>query len=213
MGLSAYGLGFGVAKSRRMRVASAAEVSTMLKTASVASLVFLVIVGVATAQDKQQKKYDAPPPMTIDPNKQYTATIETEKGKIVLDLFPKEAPGTVNNFVFLARDGYYNGLIFHRVIPDFMIQGGDPTGTGAGGPGYTIKDEVKDNPHKHERGTLSMAKTQAPDSGGSQFFITHVPTPHLDGIHTVFGKVREGQDVVDKIAKGDVMKTITIEEK
>jgi peptidyl-prolyl cis-trans isomerase B (cyclophilin B) len=185
----------------------------MLKSALPVSFALLVIVSAALAQDKQQKKYDAPPPMTIDVNKTYTATIETDKGKIVLDLFPKEAPGTVNNFVFLARDGYYDGVIFHRVIPDFMIQGGDPTGTGKGGPGYTIKDEVKDNPHKHQRGSLSMAKTQAPDSGGSQFFITHVPTPHLDGLHTVFGQVREGQDVVDKIQKGDAMKKVTIEEK
>ena len=182
----------------------------------VASLALAASCGVAqtTQPAKSGKKhYDAPPPMRIDVNKQYSATIETDKGKIVLDLYAKEAPGTVNNFVFLARDGYYDGITFHRVIPNFMIQGGDPAGTGAGGPGYTIKDEVANNPHKHQRGTLSMAKTREPDSGGSQFFVTHVPTPHLDGIHTVFGQVREGQDVVDKIQKGDVMKTITIEEK
>ena len=186
----------------------------MLKNTLLGSFAVLLLLSAAVAQETQQKKkYDAPPPMKIDVNKSYAATIETDKGKIVLDLFAKDAPGTVNNFVFLARDGYYDGVIFHRVIPDFMIQGGDPTGTGRGGPGYTIKDEVKGNPHKHQRGTLSMAKTQEPDSGGSQFFITHVPTPHLDGLHTVFGQVREGQEVVDKIQKGDVMKKVTIEEK
>lgn len=158
------------------------------------------------------KHYDAPPPMTIDVAKKYTAIIETSKGNVILDLFAKDAPGTVNNFIFLAKDHYYDGIIFHRVISDFMIQGGDPTGTGAGGPGYTIKDEVENNPRMHVTGALSMAKTQVPDSGGSQFFITHVPAPHLDGLHTVFGQVREGQDVVNKIVKGDVIKTIKIEE-
>ena len=189
----------------------------MLKTALLGSFALLaLVISAAVAQDAQQpqkKKYDAPPPMTIDVNKSYAATIETDKGKIVIDLFAKDAPRTVNNFVFLARDGYYDGVTFHRVIPDFMIQGGDPTGTGRGGPGYKFEDELENNPRRHDKpGVLSMANA-GPNTNGSQFFITHVPTPHLDGRHTVFGQVREGQDVVDKIAKGDVMKKVTIEEK
>ena len=158
------------------------------------------------------KQYSAAPALTVDLKKNYSATIQTNRGSIVLDLFVKDAPVTVNNFVFLARDGFYNGVTFHRVIPDFMIQGGDPDGTGAGGPGYTIPDEVNGNPNKHGKGALSMAKRPAPNTGGSQFFITHTATPHLDGQHTVFGKVRSGQDVVDKIQKGDVIQSITIEE-
>ncbi len=180
---------------------------------SLALLWSAVAVAVA-AQEKQRKQYPAPPEMKIDPAKKYTATIETNKGNIVLDLFAKEAPMTVNNFVFLAREGFYDGVTFHRVIADFMIQGGDPTGTGAGGPGYTFDDEVDPakNPHKHDKpGILSMANA-GPGTNGSQFFITHRPTPHLDGKHTVFGQVREGQDVVDKIEQGDVIKTVTIEE-
>jgi peptidyl-prolyl cis-trans isomerase B (cyclophilin B) len=185
----------------------------MIKTVSIVSaFALLLAVGVAVGQVKQ-KQYDAPPPMKIDPNKSYTATVETDKGKIVIDLFAKDAPKTVNNFVFLARDGYYDGIAFHRVIPDFMIQGGDPTGTGRGGPGYKFEDELDNNPRRHDKpGVLSMANS-GPNTNGSQFFITHVPTPHLDGKHTVFGNVREGQDVVNKIQKGDAIKTITIEEK
>src|SRR5205807_5091978 len=140
------------------------------------------------------KEYSAPPAMTIDPNKKYSATIDTSRGQIVCDLFAKEAPGTVNNFVFLAREGFYNGTTFHRVIADFMIQGGDPTGTGRGGPGYKFEDEVKSNPHKHKVGSLSMANA-GPNTNGSQFFITHIATDWLDGKHTVFGKVLKGQEV------------------
>ena len=186
----------------------------MIKTASIVSVfALLVAVEVVVAQDKQKKQYDAPPPMKIDPNKAYAATVDTDKGKIVIDLFPKEAPKTVNNFVFLAREGYYDGIVFHRVIPEFMIQGGDPTGTGRGGPGYKFEDELDNNPHRHDKpGVLSMANA-GPNTYGSKFFVTHVPTPHLDGKHTVFGNVREGQVVVNKIQKGDAIKTITIEEK
>ncbi len=155
--------------------------------------------------------FQAAPAMTIDVNKKYRATIETSKGNIVLDLYPKDAPKTVNNFVFLARQGFYDGLIFHRVIADFMIQGGDPTGSGRGGPGYRFEDEVKDNPLKHETGVISMANA-GPNTNGSQFFITHAPQPHLDGKHTVFGKVIQGQDVVNAIEQGAVIKTITITE-
>ncbi|MBP8251220.1 MAG: peptidylprolyl isomerase [Herpetosiphon sp.] len=149
--------------------------------------------------------------MSIDPNKQYAATIETSKGTIVIDLAANYAPKTVNNFVFLANNGFYDGLKFHRVISNFMIQGGDPTGTGAGGPGYKFEDEVRNNPLKHETGVLSMANA-GPNTNGSQFFITHSPQPHLNGKHTVFGKVREGQDVVNAIRQGDVMTKVTISE-
>lgn len=130
-------------------------------------------------------------------------------GDIVIDLFDKEAPGTVQNFVDLINKGFYNGLRFHRVIPGFVAQGGCPNGNGAGGPGYTIKDELIGNPHKHERGALSMAH-RGPNTGGSQFFIVYEPQPHLDGVHTVFGKVVEGMDVVDKINQGDIMETVEV---
>ena len=158
------------------------------------------------------KQYSSPPQMSIDANKSYTATFETSRGNIVVDLFPKEAPNTVSNFVFLARDGFYNGTKFHRVIPDFMVQGGDPEGTGRGGPGYKFADEFKGNPHKHQRGTLSMANA-GPGTNGSQFFITHVKTDWLDGKHTVFGQVRSGQEIVDSVKQGDVLKSVTIEER
>ena len=155
--------------------------------------------------------YTKAPELTIDSSVAYRATIETDKGKIEIDLFAGEAPLTVNNFVFLARDGYYDGLIFHRVIPNFMIQGGDPTGTGRGGPGYKFRDEVVDNPHRHGTGALSMANA-GPNTNGSQFFITHSPQTHLDGRHTVFGSVTSGQDVVDAIEQGDRMLSVTIHE-
>ncbi len=135
------------------------------------------------------------------------AVIETDKGNIELVLFEKDAPNTVKNFEKLANSGFYNGLKFHRVIPDFMIQGGCPKGTGTGGPGYTIKCEI--NIQKHGTGALSMAHA-GKDTGGSQFFITHSPQPHLDGKHTVFGKVEKGMDVVNKIKVGDVMRKVTV---
>jgi peptidyl-prolyl cis-trans isomerase B (cyclophilin B) len=158
------------------------------------------------------QRYSAPPPMSIDPNKSYTATFDTSKGKIVCDLFAKDAPQTVNNFVFLAREKFYDGLNFHRVIADFMIQGGCPEGRGTGGPGYKFGDEVANNPHKHGVGALSMANA-GPNTNGSQFFITHVETPWLNGKHTVFGQVREGQDIVNAVKQGDTINSITIEEK
>ncbi|NBB86930.1 MAG: peptidylprolyl isomerase, partial [Bacteroidetes bacterium] len=130
-------------------------------------------------------------------------------GTITLDLYPEHAPQTVNNFVFLAEEGFYDGVAFHRVIDNFMVQGGDPTGTGRGGPGYTFEDELDGNPLTHERGVLSMANA-GPNTNGSQFFITHAPQPHLDGRHTVFGKVTDGMDVVDSIAQGDTMQSVTI---
>ena len=157
------------------------------------------------------KQYDAAPSLTIDPARSYTATIETSRGAIVCDLFAADAPTTVNNFVFLARDGFYNGTVFHRVIPNFMIQGGDPTGTGRGGPGYKFRDETAGNPNRHRIGSLSMANS-GPNTNGSQFFITHAPQPHLDGKHTVFGQVRSGQEVVDSVQQGDTISSITITE-
>jgi peptidyl-prolyl cis-trans isomerase B (cyclophilin B) len=158
-----------------------------------------------------KKQYSAPPPMTIDLNKNYTATFKSARGEIVCELFPREAPKTVNNFVFLARERFYDGTVFHRVLADFMIQGGDPTGTGRGGPGYQFDDEVKNNPHKHQVGSLSMANA-GPNSNGSQFFITHVVTNWLDGKHTVFGKVLQGQEVVDAIQPSDQLTAVTITE-
>lgn len=139
------------------------------------------------------------------------AHILTEKGDIVLELFPDEAPGTVANFAKLAEAGFYDGLTFHRVIPHFVIQGGCPKGDGTGGPGYTIRCETDGNPHRHQRGSLSMAHAGR-DTGGSQFFICHEPQPHLDGVHTVFGQVREGMDVVDAIRPGDRMVRVTVSE-
>ena len=158
------------------------------------------------------KQWSMPPAMEIDPAKNYVATIETGKGAIVLELYPTYAPKTVNNFVFLSRQGFYDGLKFHRVISNFMIQGGDPLGTGTGGPGYKFEDEVRSNPLKHETGVISMANAGA-NTNGSQFFITHAPQPHLNGKHTVFGKVIEGQDVVNAIRQGDVIQNVTIVEK
>jgi len=159
----------------------------------------------------QQKQWDRPPAFAIDPEKSYRALIETERGTIELALYPQQAPQTVNNFVFLAREGFYDGVTFHRVIGNFMIQGGDPTGTGRGGPGYHFDDEIKGNPLQHETGVISMANA-GPHTNGSQFFITHAPQPHLDGNHTVFGKVTAGQNVVNAIRQGDKMIQVTIEE-
>jgi peptidyl-prolyl cis-trans isomerase B (cyclophilin B) len=155
--------------------------------------------------------YSTPPEMQIDPDTVYRATIETDRGVIELELYPQHAPKTVNNFVFLAQEGFYDGLSFHRVISNFMIQGGDPTGTGTGGPGYSFEDEVQDNPLTHETGVISMANS-GPNTNGSQFFITHSPQPHLNGKHTVFGKVVSGQDVVDAIRQGDRIIRIKIGE-
>ena len=140
--------------------------------------------------------------MTIDESKSYSATLKTNHGDINIDLFASKAPVTVNNFVFLARDGFYNGVIFHRVIQSLMIQGGDPTGTGRGGPGYQFQDEFDPSLVFDREGILAMANA-GPGTNGSQFFITHGPTAHLDGKHTVFGKVIEGMEFVDKIKRGD----------
>ena len=138
-----------------------------------------------------------------------TATFDTDRGPIKVELKPEAAPLTVANFVNLARRGFYDGLAFHRVIPDFMIQGGCPQGTGTGGPGYKFEDEAR-NGLTHQRGVLSMANA-GPDTNGSQFFITHLATPWLDGKHTVFGKVVDGMDAVDAVRQGDKIRTVTIE--
>ena len=137
--------------------------------------------------------------MTIDPENRYVAVMNTNKGAIVIELLAKEAPKTVNNFVFLARDGFYDGVIFHRVIKDFMIQGGDPRGTGTGGPGYSFEDEFDSSIVFDSPGLLAMANS-GPNTNGSQFFITVVPTPHLNNLHTIFGRVILGQDVADAIS-------------
>lgn len=157
-------------------------------------------------------QYSSPPEMQIDQSKDYTATIKTNRGDIVIDLHADKAPRTVNNFVVLARDGFYDGVKFHRVIDNFMVQGGDPTGTGRGGPGYKFADEFHPDLTHDGPGVLSMANA-GPNTNGSQFFITHVATDWLDGKHAVFGKVREGQEVVDSIRQGDVMEAVEIEEK
>ena len=166
------------------------------------------------------KQYRERPAMALEQGKAYVATLTMATGgEIVIDLFPAAAPETVNSFVFLAREGYHDGLTFHRVIPGFVAQSGDPSGTGSGGPGYTIPDEV--NEHTHEAGVIAMAKTAAPNSAGSQFYLTLAEIPHLNGGFTVFGKVCEGMDAVQAISArepgpglppGDAIKTISISE-
>jgi cyclophilin family peptidyl-prolyl cis-trans isomerase len=144
------------------------------------------------------QQWTKPPEIEIDPKKSYTATLKTDKGDIVIKLHADKVPRTVNNFVFLARQGFYNGTIFHRIIADFMVQGGDPTGTGMGGPGYRFNDEFHKDLRHDKPGVLSMANAGA-NTNGSQFFITHVPTPWLDNKHAVFGAVIAGMDVVNAI--------------
>jgi cyclophilin family peptidyl-prolyl cis-trans isomerase len=150
----------------------------------------------------QPKQWSTPPKMTIDPSKTYQAVFHTEKGDIAVQLYAEKVPNTVNNFVFLARNGFYDDTIFHRVIADFMAQGGDPTGTGRGGPGYRFADEFHPKLRHNQPGVLSMANA-GPNTNGSQFFITHVPTPWLDNKHSVFGQVIEGMDVLFSIPPRD----------
>ncbi|MBI2205575.1 MAG: peptidylprolyl isomerase [Candidatus Rokubacteria bacterium] len=138
-----------------------------------------------------------------------TVTLE-QGGEIRIEFFPEDAPETVENFVTLATKGFYDNLTFHRVVPGFVVQGGDPKGNGSGGPGHTIKAEF--NKNKHVRGSVAMARSAHPDSAGSQFYITYGPQPHLDGSYTVFGKVVSGMELVDKIQQGDRMKSVTIAE-
>jgi peptidylprolyl isomerase len=169
------------------------------------------------------KSWASAPAMSIDVNKQYTAHIDTVKGTVDVQLLPKAAPIAVNSFVFLARQHYFDGVTFHRVIPGFMAQGGDPTGTGGGGPGYTFDNEVSSGLTFDAAGVMAMANTGQPNSNGSQFFITYAPQPGLNGGYTIFGKVLSGMDVVQALTPrdptqnptftGDVIKTITIDEK
>ena len=175
-----------------------------------------------TAGESAITQYSSPPAMSIDSEKSYTATLKTNHGDVTIDLFAAEAPVTVNNFAFLARENFYDGVIFHRVIDGFMIQGGDPTGTGTGGPGYRFQDEIVSSLTFAEAGLLAMANA-GPGTNGSQFFITVTPTPHLNGNHTIFGKVTDGYDVVlaisqvntgprDKPADDVVIESISIAE-
>ncbi len=177
-----------------------------------------VAVGYAVIEYRDSD-HASPPPLTIDANKKYFATITMDIGEIKLELYPKEAPQTVNSFVFLSRKGFYDGVTFHRVVQGFVAQAGDPTGTGRGSPGYTIPDEV--NSHRFVDGSLGMAKTAAPNSAGSQWFIGFAPQASLDAGYTVFGQLVSGRDVLDKIKPrnpdtattlGTVINTITIEE-
>ena len=171
-------------------------------------------------QITDQQQWAKPPEMAIDSQKQYTAVIETDIGNITIQLFAEESPITVNNFVFLAQQGYYDGVTFHRVIHDFMVQGGDPTGSGAGGPGYMFEDEVNNGLSFDKPGLVAMANA-GPSTNGSQFFITHVPTPHLNGNHTIFGEVTGGMDTVFAIPERDpratgegvIMRKVTINNK
>ena len=199
---------------------------THLVSPIIAITSLLFAVGTAASPEaaiQDRKQWDRPPPIQIDPAKDYVATIKTNMGQIKVQLFAKDAPKTVNNFVFLAKNDFYDGTIFHRVINDFMIQGGDPTGTGSGGPGYKFEDETRGNPNKHVAFTLSMANA-GPNTNGSQFFITEGAARHLDGLHTVFGRVIEGKEVVQAISdvptgrnnrpdKDVLIEDVTIEEK
>jgi peptidyl-prolyl cis-trans isomerase B (cyclophilin B) len=166
---------------------------------------------IADLERTGQRRFSSPPERVIDPAKSYTARIQTDRGDIVLDLAAHDAPNTVNNFVYLSCVGYYDGLNFHRVIGNFMVQGGCPQGTGTGGPGYQFKDEFSPAWRHSGPGMLSMANA-GPNTNGSQFFITHSAQPHLDNRHSVFGKVTSGQDIVNAIRQGDKIQKIEIEE-
>lgn len=166
------------------------------------------------------KQWPTPPAMTIDPKKRYRAIFKTAKGNIEVDLLADKAPKTVNNFVFLARQGFYDNTTFHRVIADFMAQGGDPTGTGSGGPGYQFEDEIVPSLRFDNAGILAMANA-GPNTNGSQFFITYGATPWLNGRHTIFGKVTKGMDVLKSLSErdpqaarkpGDLLTTVEIQE-
>lgn len=159
-----------------------------------------------------KRRFSAPPERVIDPDKTYIATMKTDRGEIEIELAAKDAPNTVNNFVYLSAVGYYDGLTFHRVVANFVIQGGDPVGNGTGGPGYSFKDEFSPNWRHSSEGMLSMANA-GPNTNGSQFFITLSPQPHLDNRHSVFGRVTRGMEVVRAIRQGDKIERIDIEER
>jgi cyclophilin family peptidyl-prolyl cis-trans isomerase len=166
------------------------------------------VTPAASTQPAARRTYSQPPAMAINPSRTYVATIDTSKGAIVLDLYPAEAPIATNNFVFLAREGFYDGLTFHRV-EDWVVQGGDPVGDGTGGPGYTIKDDPVNL--NYTPGTLAMAKTSAPDSAGSQFFIMKRAQP-LPKTYPIFGQVIQGLDIVNRLQRGDAIRKVTIQE-
>ena len=169
----------------------------------------LLVAVILTACAADHTTWDSPPSMQIDTSHTFHASITTRHGDMRLELFAADVPITVNNYVFLARQGFYDGTTFHRILAGFMAQGGDPTGTGSGGPGYTFADEI--TTHKHEVHTLSMANS-GPDTNGSQFFITFKAQGHLDGKHSVFGKLVDGVTVLDALVEGDVMTKVSIEE-
>lgn len=210
---------------REARAKAAQQVKTirMVGLSAVAVIVIAFAWGYFSnrAPEVTSKQYDAPPPMTIDPSKQYFATVKLAKGgEFVIQLYPDKAPITVNSFVFLAREGYFNGVTFHRVLEGFMAQGGDPTGTGGGGPGYEFVNEDSDLTFD-KAGVVAMANAGR-DTNGSQFFITFGPTPQLNGGYTIFGQVIEGMDVVNEITlrdpdqnpnfPGDTIESVTIME-
>ncbi len=215
------------AKTNKKRASARRKLDTTQLVAIGVIVVAVVLVAwLSLPKDKgastTAKQYDAPPPMTIDVTKQYFATVKMENGgEFVIQLFPDKAPITVNNFVFLAREGFYDGTTFHRVLADFMAQGGDPTGTGGGGPGYEFANEDSDLTF-NKAGVVAMANAGR-DTNGSQFFITFSPQEYLNGNYTIFGQVIEGMDVVMNIRlrdpqqnpnfEGDKIKSITIEEK
>jgi cyclophilin family peptidyl-prolyl cis-trans isomerase len=156
------------------------------------------------------KKYDQRPALAIDTSRNYSATVRTNRGDFTVELLPSLAPEHVNSFVFLARDEFYNGTKFHRVVPGFVAQGGDPTGTGTGGPGYNVPLEA--SKERFVRGVVGMARSSEPNSAGSQWFVTLGDAPHLNGQYTLFGKVTDGMDVVDAIEVGDSITAIDVQE-
>ncbi|GAB4505026.1 MAG: hypothetical protein Fur0043_20210 [Anaerolineales bacterium] len=215
-----------MSKKKHVRTAKRKATSQISTTQIIAGVVLLAaviaIVWIVWPKAGGLKQYDAPPPMTIDLNKEYYATVKMQKGgEFVIQLYPQKAPITVNNFVFLAREGYYDGTTFHRVLEGFMAQGGDPTGTGTGGPGYQFVNEDSDLTFD-KAGVVAMANAGR-DTNGSQFFITFGPAPQLNGGYTIFGQVIEGMDVVNGITRrdplqnpsytGDVIESVTISEK
>jgi peptidyl-prolyl cis-trans isomerase B (cyclophilin B) len=182
-------------------------IAAVLIAGAVLTLFLMGVIKMPSSQPA--KSYDSPVPMVIDVNKKYTAVIKTAKGDLTLELYPQDAPVTVNSFVSLARKGFYNGLTFHRIIPGFMAQGGDPTGTGSGGPGYKFQDEFSSR--THQAGSLSMANSGA-NTNGSQFFICYAPQPHLNGKHTVFGQLTQGMDALKQLVNGDKMTEVIVTE-
>jgi peptidylprolyl isomerase len=218
-------------KSRRQQIKAQSTLQKNWVAYSVAAVIVLVagfmiysaVSNNSAGGTSGVKSWTSAPPMTIDVNKQYTAHINTVKGNVDVQLLPKAAPIAVNSFVFLARQHYFDGVTFHRVIPGFMAQGGDPTGTGSGGPGYTFDNEVSSGLTFDAAGVMAMANTGQPNSNGSQFFITYAAQPSLNGGYTIFGKVLSGMDAVQALTPrdpttnpttpGDKINTITIDEK